>query len=223
MPVELIVSELLDLNQTIGADVFTNRFYLWDILPELSDFIMTLGSSLPNDKYEILKDGVWAARTAFIDSHCRIEPPTIIDEGAQIRFGAFIRGSVIVGKNSVVGNSTELKNCILFNKVQVPHFNYVGDSVLGFSSHLGAGAIISNVRSDKKSIVVTDGTKKIETNMKKFGAILGDFVEVGCNAVINPGTIIGRNSIIYPLSMVRGKIDKWKIHKNNGQIVPKIP
>lgn len=212
----------LDTSKTLAKDIFENTFYAWEVLPNVKDFVLSLGNSLPNDKFEKIGSDIWIAKNATIDKSAHIEGPTIIDENTEIRHCAFIRGSVIVGKNCVAGNSTELKNCILFDNVQVPHFNYVGDSILGYKAHLGAGAIISNVKSNKTNVVVKYKNQKIETGLRKFGAILGDNVEIGCNSVINPGTIIGRNSIIYPTSMVRGVIKENVILKNSGEVVEKI-
>ena len=212
----------LDISKTIAVEAFKNIFYAWEVLPIIKNFIITLGRSLPKDKFEQVGSDIWIAKNSVIDKFAHIDGPTIIDENTQIRHCAFIRGSVIVGKNSVVGNSTELKNCILFDNVQVPHFNYVGDSVLGYKSHLGAGAIISNVKSDKTNVIVKCENKKIETGLRKFGAIIGNHVEIGCNSVLNPGTIIGQNSSVYPTSMIRGVIKENMIFKNSGNIVYKI-
>lgn len=219
---KLNYKNFLDTSKTISKEIFKDIFYAWEVLPLIKNFVLKLGESLPKDKFEQIGTDVWIAKSAKIANSAHIDGPTIIDENAEIRHCAFIRGSVIVGKNSVVGNSTELKNCILFDNVQVPHFNYVGDSILGYKSHLGAGAIISNVKSDKTNVTVKYENQKIETNLRKFGAILGDHVEIGCNSVMNPGTIIGQNSSVYPTSMVRGVIDENVIFKNSGQIVKKI-
>ncbi|MGN1043261.1 MAG: UDP-N-acetylglucosamine pyrophosphorylase [Acutalibacteraceae bacterium] len=213
---------LLDTSHTIAKKIFEKINYPWEILALIKDFIKEFGPTLPLKEYEQISENVWVSKKATIFPSAHIEGPTIIQEGAQIRHCAFIRGSAIVGKNCVVGNSTELKNVILFDNVQVPHFNYVGDSILGYKAHMGAGSITSNVKSDKSLISVKFQGEKIETNLKKFGAILGDGVEIGCNAVLNPGTIIGRNSTVYPTSMVRGVIEENSILKNNGKIVKKI-
>ena len=202
---DFTVANLLDLNETIAAELFEGKTYPWEVLPEISDFIMKLGPTLNPSEYEC-KDG---------------NGPAIIGKDAEVRHCAFIRGNVIVGEGAVVGNSTELKNAVLFNKVQVPHYNYVGDAVLGYKSHMGAGSICSNVKSDKKLVVVKDGDEKIETGLKKFGAMLGDHVEVGCGSVLNPGTVIGRNTNIYPLSPVRGCIPADSIYKNAAEIIKK--
>ncbi len=216
------IESILDLSQTIASSIFENIKYPWEVLPLIKDFIVKLGKSLPSDEFDEIKENVWISKTARISAFASINAPAIIDDGADIRHCAFIRGNAIIGKNVVVGNSSEIKNAILFNNVQVPHFNYVGDSILGYRSHLGAGAIISNVKSDKSNVSVKINGEKLSTNLRKFGAIVGDFVEIGCNAVLNPGTIIKRNSNIYPLTMVRGTIEENVIVKNTGQIVAKI-
>ena len=190
-------------------------------MPKISDFIKKLGASLPTDQYTQIKENVWVSNSATIAPTAYIGGPAIIDDEAEIRHCAFIRGNAIVGKGAVVGNSTELKNVILFNKVQVPHYNYVGDSILGFKAHMGAGSITSNVKSDKTLVTVKDGEEGIETGLKKFGAMLGDHVEVGCNSVLNPGTVIGRNTNVYPTSMVRGCIPAGSIYKKQGEVVSK--
>lgn len=215
------ISNLYNLEETIAGKLFEGAEYPWELLPKISSFILELGKSLPGDRYEQIQENVWAAKSAKIAPSAYINGPAIIDEEAEIRHCAFIRGNVIVGKGAVVGNSTELKNVILFNKVQVPHYNYVGDSILGFKSHMGAGSITSNVKSDKTLVVVKDGEEKIETGLKKFGAMLGDNVEVGSNSVLNPGTVIGRNTNVYPTSMVRGCIPAGSIYKKRGEIAEK--
>ena len=215
------ISNLYTLEETIAADLFEGAVYPWELLPKISGFILELGEKLPADRFTRVKENVWVANTAKVAPTACINGPAIIDEDAEIRHCAFIRGNAIVGKGAVVGNSTELKNVILFNKVQVPHYNYVGDSILGFKSHMGAGSITSNVKSDKTLVVVRDGAEQIETGMKKFGAMLGDNVEVGCNSVLNPGTVIGRNTNVYPASMVRGCIPEGSIYKKRGEVVEK--
>lgn len=215
------ISNLYNLEETIAGKLFEGAEYPWELLPKISSFILELGKSLPKDRYEQIQENVWAAKSAKIAPSACINGPAIIDEEAEIRHCAFIRGNAIVGKGAVVGNSTELKNVILFNKVQVPHYNYVGDSILGFKSHMGAGSITSNVKSDKTLVVVKDGEEEIETGLKKFGAMLGDNVEVGCNSVLNPGTVIGRNTNIYPTSMVRGCIPAGSIYKKRGEVAGK--
>lgn len=215
------IENLYDLNETIAAPLFEGAVYPWELLPKISDFIKKLGASLPTDQYTQIKENVWVSNSATIAPTAYIGGPAIIDDEAEIRHCAFIRGNAIVGKGAVVGNSTELKNVILFNKVQVPHYNYVGDSILGFKAHMGAGSITSNVKSDKTLVTVKDGEEGIETGLKKFGAMLGDHVEVGCNSVLNPGSVIGRNTNVYPTSMVRGCIPAGSIYKKRGEIVIK--
>lgn len=215
------IINLYNLDETIAGKLFEGAEYPWELLPKISSFILELGKSLPKDRYEQIQENVWAAKSAKIAQSACINGPALIDEEAEIRHCAFIRGNAIVGKGAVVGNSTELKNVILFNKVQVPHYNYVGDSILGFKSHMGAGSITSNVKSDKTLVVVKDGEEKIETGLKKFGAMLGDHVEVGCNSVLNPGTVIGRNTNVYPTSMVRGCIPAGSIYKKRGEVAEK--
>ncbi len=209
------------LEETIAKDIFDGVVYPWEVLSKIKDFIVALGNTLPEEVYEKKGDNVWIARSADVSPSACINGPAIIDEEAQIRHCAFIRGSAIVGKGAVVGNSTELKNVILFNKVQVPHYNYVGDSILGYKAHMGAGSITSNVKSDKTLVVVRAGDEKLETGLKKFGAMLGDQVEVGCNSVLNPGTVIGKHANVYPTSMVRGFIPADSIYKRQGEIAAK--
>lgn len=215
------ISNLYDLTQTIAAELFVGKEYPWEVLPEISKFILKLGESLDADKFEKRGENIWIAKTAKVAPTACINGPCIIDEEAEIRHCAFIRGNAIVGKGAVVGNSTELKNVVLFNKVQVPHYNYVGDSVLGYKSHMGAGSITSNVKSDKTLVVIKAKEGQIETGLKKMGAMLGDNVEVGCNSVLNPGTVIGRYSNVYPTSCVRGCIPANHIFKNKNEIVLK--
>lgn len=218
---ELKVSSLYNLEETIAKDLFLDVDYPWEVLPQIGSFILALGEKLPADKYEKKGDNIWIAKNATVAPSACINGPCIIDEEAEVRHCAFVRGNAIIGKGSVVGNSTELKNVILFNKVQVPHYNYVGDSVLGYKSHMGAGSITSNVKSDKTLVSVKCGTEKLETGLKKFGAMLGDCVEVGCNSVLNPGTVIGRETNIYPTSCVRGYIAERSIFKSQSNIVKK--
>lgn len=213
------ISNLYDLNETIAKGLFDGLTYPWEALAKISDFIVKLGTSLDPEKFEQRGENIWIAKSAKIAPTAFLNGPLIIDEDAEIRHCAFIRGSAIVGKGSVVGNSTELKNVIIFNSVQVPHYNYVGDSILGYKSHMGAGSITSNVKSDKTLVVVKGNGEEIETGLKKFGAMLGDHVEVGCNSVLNPGSVIGRNSSIYPLSMVRGVVPADSIYKNKNEVV----
>lgn len=215
------IKDLYDLNETIAAKLFDGVEYPWEVLANIGDFIIELGKTLPEDKFDHPQEDIWIAKDVTIAKTATLNGPLIIDEGTEVRPGAFIRGKVIVGKDCVVGNSTELKNVVLFNTVQVPHYNYVGDSILGTHSHMGAGSITSNVKSDKTLVVVKDGEEKIETGLKKFGAMLGDYVEVGCGSVLNPGTIIGRNVNIYPLSSVRGVVKANSIYKKQGEIVEK--
>ncbi len=218
----LEIKTLLNVENTIAAKLFEGKKYAFEVLPEIGEFVKNLSRSLSTDKFENLGEGIFVAKTAKIAPTAYIEGPCIIDEDAQIRHCAFIRGNVIVGKGAVVGNSTELKNVVLFDKVQVPHYNYVGDSVLGYRSHLGAGAITSNVKSDKTNVTLNLNGKKIKTGFKKFGAILGDNVEIGCGSVLNPGTVIGKNTNVYPLSSVRGYIAENSIYKNCNEIVEKV-
>lgn len=206
---------------TISFQIFEDVEYPWQVLSKINDFIIELGMKLPKDEYTMISENVWVANSAQIAPTAFVGSPAIIDKDAQIRHCAFIRGSAIVGKGAVVGNSTELKNVILFDKVQVPHYNYVGDSILGYKSHMGAGSITSNVKSDKTLVTIKNGEEKVETGLKKMGAILGDEVEVGCNSVLNPGTVVGSYSNIYPLSMVRGYIKANSIYKNCNEIVEK--
>lgn len=216
------IKNLYELKETIAAEVFEGAEYPWEVLPKIKEFIIKLGNSLPSDRYDRVGDNIWVAKSATVAPTACINGPAIIDEEAEIRHCAFIRGSAIVGKGAVVGNSTELKNVILFNKVQVPHYNYVGDSILGFKSHMGAGSITSNVKSDKTLVVVRCNGEECHTGLKKFGAMLGDCVEVGCNSVLNPGTVIGRGSNIYPTSMVRGYVPADSIYKNRTEIAAKV-
>lgn len=213
------IEDLLDLSKTIAAPLFEGKTYPWEVLSDIKDFIIELGNTLPEDEYEKRGENVWIAKDATVFPSAYIGSPCIIDHGAEIRHCAFIRGSAIVGKNCVVGNSVELKNVVLFDNVQTPHYNYVGDSILGYKSHMGAGSITSNVKSDKTLVVVKNGDEQIETGRKKFGAILGDHVEVGCNSVLNPGTVLGRKASVYPTSCVRGVIPENGIFKDKDNIV----
>ena len=215
------IDSLFSLENTIAKDLFSDIKYPFEALPKIGEFIKELSKELSPETYEDRGDGVYVAYSAKVAASASITGPCIIDEGAEIRHCAFIRGNAIVGKGCVVGNSTELKNVILFDKVQVPHYNYVGDSVLGYMSHMGAGAITSNVKSDKSLVSVKYDDGEYKTGLKKFGAILGDNVEVGCGSVLNPGTIVGKNSNIYPLSMVRGVVDENSIYKKRGEVVKK--
>lgn len=217
----LMIKNLYDLKETIAADLFDGVDYPWQVLPKIGEFILKLGPTLPKEEYDQVGDDVWIAKSAVVFPSAYVHGPAIIGKEAEVRHCAFIRGSVIVGEGAVVGNSTELKNVVLFNKVQVPHYNYVGDSILGYKAHMGAGSITSNVKADKMLVKVTAGNERIETGLKKFGAMLGDHVEVGCNAVLNPGTVIGRESNIYPTSMVREFVPARCIFKNTGEVVQK--
>lgn len=216
-----MVSELYDLNETIAAKLFDGITYPWEALSKIKDFILELGPTLDPDEYELRGENIWVAKSAKVAPTAYINGPAIIGKEAEVRHCAFIRGSAIVGEGAVVGNSTELKNVVLFNKVQVPHYNYVGDSILGYKAHMGAGSITSNVKQDKKNVTILYYATRIETGLRKFGAMLGDNVEIGCNTVMNPGTVIGRNSNVYPLSSVRRFVPANSIYKNAGEVVDK--
>lgn len=218
---ELTVQELYTLDETIAKDIFTGITYPWEVLPKISSFIMELGATLSEDEYDKVGDNVWVAKSAKVFPSAYINGPAIIGKNAEVRHCAFIRGNAIVGEGAVVGNSTELKNVILFNKVQVPHYNYVGDSILGYKAHMGAGSITSNVKSDKKLVVVKTANGNIETGIKKFGAMIGDEVEVGCGTVLNPGSVVGKQSNIYPLSSVREFVPANSIYKRRGEVAEK--
>ncbi len=216
------INELFDLSKTIAAPLFAECRYPWEILPRIKDFIISLGATLPEGEYEKRGDNIWISKKATVFDSAYIAGPCIICEGAEVRHCAFIRGNAVIGKNAVVGNSTELKNVILFDNVQVPHYNYVGDSILGYKAHMGAGSITSNVKSDKKLVAIKENGKVLfETGLKKIGAIIGDNVEVGCGSVLNPGTVIGRGSNIYPLSSVRGYVPADSIYKSRGEVAEK--
>ena len=220
---QILKNEVLfeHMEETIAAEIFKDRTYPWEVLPEIGAFIQKLGKTLSEEEYEKRGEDIWVAKSAKVFPTAYIHGPAIIGKNAEIRHCAFIRGNAIVGEGAVVGNSTELKNVILFNKVQVPHYNYVGDSILGYKSHMGAGSITSNVKSDKSLVTIQAGEEKVKTGLKKMGAVLGDEVEVGCNSVLNPGTVVGKKSKIYPLSMVRGYIPPCSIYKKQGEIVEK--
>ena len=221
---QLTIKELLDLNQTIAAELFEGKTYPWEVLPEIGKFIVELGNTLSEEEYDKVGENVWIAKSAKVAPTAFINGPAIIGKNTEVRHCAFVRGNALVGEGCVVGNSVELKNVVIFNSVQVPHYNYVGDSVLGYKSHMGAGSITSNVKSDKTLVVVKDcyDTKEeIETGLKKFGAMLGDYVEVGCNSVLNPGTVVGKNSSIYPTSCVRGVIPANHIFKDKEHVTAK--
>ena len=215
------IKNMYNLEETIAKEWLEELTYPWEALPKIADFIIEIGKKLDKEKYEEVEENVWIAKSAKVAPTAYIAAPCIVCENAEIRHCAFIRGKVIVGEGAVVGNSTELKNAILFNKVQVPHYNYVGDSILGYKAHMGAGSILSNVKSDKKLVVVKNGNEEIETGIKKFGAMIGDNVEIGCGSVLNPGSVIGRNTNIYPLSSVRGVIPENSIYKKQNEIIEK--
>ena len=213
------ISDLYDLSNTIASDYLAKFEYPWEALGGIGDFVLELGSTLPESEYEQVKEGVWIARDATVFDSAYLGERIIVDHEAQVRHCAFLRGPAILGKGAVAGNSSELKNVIIFDKAEVPHFNYVGDSILGFHAHLGAGAITSNLKSDRSNVDVKYGDERIETGLRKFGAMLGDWAEVGCNAVLNPGTVIGARSRVYPLSRVRGFVPENHIYKDAGNIV----
>jgi NDP-sugar pyrophosphorylase family protein len=217
----LKIEQLYNMEQTIATELFDGVDYPWEVLPRIGAFIKKLGETLSLDEYEKRGDDVWIAKSAKVAATASIHGPAIIGKDAEVRHCAFIRGNAIVGEGAVVGNSTELKNVVLFNKVQVPHYNYVGDSILGYKAHMGAGSITSNVKSDQTLVTVNVNGVKIETSLKKCGAMLGDHVEVGCNSVLNPGTVIGRSSNVYPLSMVRGYVEANSIYKKHGEVTNK--
>lgn len=220
---ECKIQNLFSLENTIAAPLLKKYTYPWEVLPDISDFIIELGNTLSEKEYDMPEENVWISKTANIAKTAYIKGPVIICENAEIRHCAFIRGNAIIGKNTVVGNSTELKNVILFDNVQVPHYNYVGDSILGYKAHMGAGSLTSNVKSDKKNVVIKNNVtgEAIETNRKKVGAMLGDFVEIGCGSVLNPGSVIGKNTNIYPLSSVRGVVPENSIFKDSNNVIIK--
>lgn len=218
---KFMTKNLYDLSKTKASELLESCTYPWEALSKIGEYIISLGSTLDEEIYEKKGENIWIAKSAKVAPTASITGPAIIGEETEVRHCAFIRGNALVGNNAVVGNSTELKNTILFDNVQVPHYNYVGDSILGYKAHMGAGSIASNVRSDKQLVVVKDGDTKIETGLKKFGAMIGDNVEVGCGSVLNPGTVIGRNSNIYPLSSVRGCVKESSIYKKQGEVVSK--
>ncbi|MGN0465718.1 MAG: UDP-N-acetylglucosamine pyrophosphorylase [Lachnospiraceae bacterium] len=210
-----------DLSQTMASVLFEENEYPWEILPLIHDFILEVGILLSEKEYKKVGDNVWISKLAKVAPTASINGPCIIGANTEVRPGAFVRGNALVGENCVVGNSTELKNVILFNNVQVPHYNYVGDSILGYKAHMGAGSITSNVKADKKQVTIKFGEEKIETRLRKMGAILGDGVDVGCNSVLNPGSVIGKHTNLYPLSMVRGYVPENSIYKKQGEIAEK--
>ena len=217
----LPLSELYDLTHTRLRAWFEAVAFPWEVLDDLGEHIRTIGATLSADRFDRREGDVWIAKTATVAPSAHISGPCIIDENTEVRHGAFIRGNVLIGQGVVVGNSTELKNCVLFDGVQVPHYNYVGDSVLGYKAHLGAGAITSNVKSDKTPVLVRDGAHLVATNRKKCGAMVGDLAEVGCNTVLNPGTVLGRGAQVYPLSCVRGTVPPYHIYKDANRIILK--
>ncbi|BCK85068.1 MAG: UDP-N-acetylglucosamine pyrophosphorylase [Oscillospiraceae bacterium] len=218
---ELSTTHLLDLSHTLAGEYLKQFVYPWQALEGISDLILTLGAALPEEDYDHPLPGVWVHKSAQVAPTAYLGAPCIIGPETEVRHGAFVRGSALVGASCVVGNSVELKNVILFDGVQTPHYNYVGDSILGYKSHMGAGSITSNVKSDKTLVAVRDGERRIETGRKKFGAVLGDYVEIGCNSVLNPGTVIGRDTHVYPVSSVRGAVPPASIYKKEGVIVPR--
>lgn len=215
------IKNLYNLDETIAKDLFEGAEYPWEVLPKIGDFIKKLGNTLSEEEYEKRGEDIWVAKSAKVAETAYIHGPAIIGKEAEVRHCAFIRGNALVGEGAVVGNSTELKNVVLFNKVQVPHYNYVGDSILGYKAHMGAGSITSNVKSDKKLVIVKDGTERLETGLKKFGAMIGDEVEVGCGSILNPGTVVGPRSNIYPLSSVREVVPADSIYKKRGEVAEK--
>ena len=219
---EVRISDLYTLEESLAGAFIREYTYPWEVLPHIGEIVLKAGAGLDPSLYEKKEDNIWVAKNALIYPTATIIGPAIIGENTQVRPGAFIRGNALVGNDCVVGNSTELKNVILFNNVQVPHYNYVGDSILGYKAHMGAGSIISNVKADKSPVKVKTSDKSYDTGLKKFGAMLGDHVEVGCNSVLNPGSVIGPNTNIYPLSMVRGYVPGGSIYKNHNEIVPKV-
>ncbi len=216
---ELKSVNLFDFSKTIARELFESADYPWELLPKISEYILKLGETLPLDKFHKIGDNIWVAKSAKVAPSASLNGPLIIDEEAEIRHCAFIRGNAIVGKGAVVGNSTELKNCILFDCTQTPHYNYVGDSIYGYKAHTGAGVIASNLKSDKTLVTVSFRGEKVPTGVKKFGAMVGDFGDIGCNTVMNPGTVIGRGTSVYPLSFVRGYVEENSIYKKQGEVV----
>ena len=217
----ITIKELYTIENPLIAPLFEGLTYPFEVLPKIGDYIKNVGPTLDKEVYEDLGDNIWIAKSAKISPSAFIAGPCIIGENTEVRHCAFIRGNALVGNNCVVGNSTELKNVVLVGKVQVPHYNYVGDSVLGYGSHMGAGSITSNVKSDKTLVTVKNGGETLETGLKKFGAMIGDGVEVGCGSVLNPGTVIGKNTNIYPLSSVRGVVEANSIYKKAGEVAEK--
>ena len=219
---ELTVQAMYDLSHTIAGDIFTGLTYPWEALPKIHDFIAAIGPKLPKEEYTEVKPHVWIHKTAKVFESAYFAEYIIIGPETEVRHCAFLRGNIIVGAGCVVGNSCELKNVIIFDSVQTPHYNYVGDSVLGFHAHMGAGSITSNIKSDRTNVVIHDGNEILVTGLRKMGAMLGDYVEVGCNSVLNPGTMIGAHTNVYPLSMVRGCVPAWHIYKDRDHVVEKL-
>lgn len=213
--------DLFDLEETIAAKLFEETEYPWEVLPKIEEFILEVGPTLPEEEYEDWGNYIWVAKSAKLAPTTFLNGPVIVGKNAELRHCCFIRGKAVIGEGAVVGNSTELKNVVLFNKVQVPHYNYVGDSILGYKAHMGAGSITSNVKSDKTLVTILTEEGRIETGLKKMGAVLGDHVEVGCNSVLNPGTVVGSRTNIYPLSSVRGYVKAGSIYKKQGEVVEK--
>lgn len=218
---ELKSVNLFDFSKTIAKELFESKEYPWELLPLISDYIKKLGETLDPEKFDKTGENIWVAKSAKVAPSASLNGPLIIDEEAEVRHCAFIRGNAIVGKGAVVGNSTELKNCILFDSVQTPHYNYVGDSIYGYKAHTGAGVIASNLKADKSLVTVNFRGEKVETGVKKFGAMIGDFGDIGCNTVMNPGSVIGRGTNVYPLSFVRGYVEANSIYKRQGEVVEK--
>lgn len=219
---ELKIKQIFDnLDETIAKDLMESFEYPWEVLPHIGETILKIGATLSEEEYDHPVEDVWIAKSATVFESAYIHGPAIIGKNTEVRHGAFIRGNALVGEGCVVGNSTELKNVLIFNGVEVPHYNYVGDSILGFHAHMGAGSITSNIKADRKNIKIRVGEERVETGMRKIGAILGDYVEVGCGAILNPGSVVGHHTNIYPLSMVRGYIKPNAIYKNQGEIVEK--
>jgi NDP-sugar pyrophosphorylase family protein len=210
------ITDLFDIDKTIAPSLFFEKKYPWEALSDIGAYILALGPQLPTDRFDNPSQGVWIAKSAKIAASAYINGPCIIDDGAEVRHCAYIRGDAIIGKRCVIGNSTEIKNAVLFDEVQVPHYNYVGDSILGYKSHMGAGSIASNLKGDKSPVVIRDGVVSIPTGRKKLGAIIGDYVEIGCNCVLSPGCVVGKGSTVYPLSFVRGVIPENSIYKNKS-------
>lgn len=219
---EIEIKSLYSLENTKAASLIEKHKYPYEVLPHIKDFIIEYSKTLDSNLYDEIGEGVFAAKSARIAATADITGPCIIGENTEVRHCAFIRGSAFIGDNCVVGNSTEIKNVIIFNNVQVPHYNYVGDSILGFHSHMGAGAVTSNIKSDRTNIKIKVGNETIETGMRKIGAFLGDYAEIGCGSVLNPGTVIGKHTNVYPLSMVRGYIAENSIYKNSGEVIKKV-